>query len=134
MRTLAIHPPPTHTHTIAASQCLRASMSLCEYALNDCTSSGDSSGVKSAWTSHFSLLCCLHATFLRVLFPCIQARAVQGIGSACSGCSGLTQVAQMYPEDHLTGPAMAVATMGIGIGVVTGPPFGGLTYVIQSTL
>jgi hypothetical protein len=35
----------------------------------------------------------------------------------------------MYPEDHLTGPAMAAATMGIGLGVVVGPPFGGVTYV-----
>eukprot|EP00038_Savillea_parva_P013746 m.212393 g.212393 ORF g.212393 m.212393 type:complete len:502 (-) comp26104_c0_seq1:121-1626(-) len=58
----------------------------------------------------------------------LVARAIQGIGSACSGCAGLTQVAQMFPEDELLGPSMATATMGIGIGVIVGPPFGGIVY------
>ena len=33
-----------------------------------------------------------------------------------------------FPEDEMLGPSMATATMGIGIGVIVGPPFGGIVY------
>ena len=73
------------------------------------------------------------------------ARAIQGIGSACSSVSGLGMLADRYPEDEERGKAMGTALGGLALGVlsklcdlydddwwiyfvIVGPPFGGFMY------
>ncbi|CAF0915491.1 unnamed protein product [Didymodactylos carnosus] len=56
------------------------------------------------------------------------ARAVQGIGSACSSVSGLGMLADRYPDDEERGRAMGIALGGLALGVLVGPPFGGFMY------
>ncbi|CAD5111653.1 DgyrCDS941 [Dimorphilus gyrociliatus] len=56
------------------------------------------------------------------------ARAVQGIGSACSSVSGMGMLADRYPDDRERGNAMAIALGGLALGVLVGPPFGGILY------
>ncbi|GAB1603909.1 synaptic vesicular amine transporter-like [Argonauta hians] len=56
------------------------------------------------------------------------ARAVQGIGSACSSVSGMGMLADRYPNDAERGKAMGVALGGLAMGVLIGPPFGGIMY------
>ncbi|CAF1040752.1 unnamed protein product [Adineta steineri] len=56
------------------------------------------------------------------------ARAIQGIGSACSSVSGLGMLADRYPDDEERGKAMGTALGGLALGVLVGPPFGGFMY------
>ncbi|CAF0998137.1 unnamed protein product [Adineta ricciae] len=56
------------------------------------------------------------------------ARAIQGVGSACSSVSGLGMLADRYPEDVERGKAMGTALGGLALGVLIGPPFGGFMY------
>lgn len=56
------------------------------------------------------------------------ARSIQGIGSACSSVSGMGMLADKYPDDAERGKAMGVALGGLAIGVLVGPPFGGVMY------
>ncbi|CAF0893671.1 unnamed protein product [Adineta ricciae] len=56
------------------------------------------------------------------------ARAIQGIGSACSSVSGLGMLADRYPNDEERGKAMGTALGGLALGVLVGPPFGGFMY------
>jgi DHA1 family solute carrier family 18 vesicular amine transporter 1/2 len=56
------------------------------------------------------------------------ARAVQGIGSACSSVSGMGMLADRYPDDRERGNAMGIALGGLALGVLVGPPFGGIMY------
>ncbi|KAK6060940.1 multidrug resistance protein [Cooperia oncophora] len=56
------------------------------------------------------------------------ARVMQGIGSACTSTSGMGMLAQAYPDDMERGSAMGIALGGIALGVLVGPPYGGLLY------
>ncbi|CAF4102382.1 unnamed protein product, partial [Rotaria magnacalcarata] len=56
------------------------------------------------------------------------ARAIQGVGSACSSVSGLGMLAERYPDDEERGKAMGTALGGLALGVLVGPPFGGFMY------
>jgi MFS family permease len=47
------------------------------------------------------------------------ARAVQGIGSACSSVAGLGMLAERYPEDEERGQAMGIALGGLAMGVLS---------------
>ena len=58
----------------------------------------------------------------------LAARFVQGVGSAFSACAALAMVADAYPEDESRSQAVANAMIGVALGVLTGPPFGGLCY------
>ncbi|XP_064097958.1 synaptic vesicular amine transporter-like isoform X1 [Macrobrachium nipponense] len=64
-------------------------------------------------------------TSYRVLFI---ARAVQGIGSSCSSVSGMGMLAERYPDDKERGNAMGIALGGLALGVLIGPPFGGVMF------
>ncbi|XP_029644890.1 synaptic vesicular amine transporter [Octopus sinensis] len=56
------------------------------------------------------------------------ARSIQGIGSACSSVSGMGMLADRYPNDAERGKAMGIALGGLAMGVLVGPPFGGIMY------
>ncbi|XP_052224886.1 synaptic vesicular amine transporter-like [Dreissena polymorpha] len=56
------------------------------------------------------------------------ARAFQGIGSACSSVAGMGMLAVRYPDDEERGRAMGIALGGLALGVLIGPPFGGIMY------
>lgn len=56
------------------------------------------------------------------------ARALQGLGSSCSTVSGMGMLAERYPEDKERGNAMGIALGGLALGVLIGPPFGGIMY------
>lgn len=46
------------------------------------------------------------------------ARAVQGIGSACSSVAGLGMLADRYTDDEERGNAMGIALGGLALGVL----------------
>uniref|UniRef100_A0A803U0F4 Major facilitator superfamily (MFS) profile domain-containing protein n=1 Tax=Anolis carolinensis TaxID=28377 RepID=A0A803U0F4_ANOCA len=52
------------------------------------------------------------------------ARAMQGIGSACSSVAGLGMLASVYTDDYERGNAMGIALGGLALGVLVGAPFG----------
>ncbi|VDK30674.1 unnamed protein product [Gongylonema pulchrum] len=56
------------------------------------------------------------------------ARALQGAGSACTSTSGMGMLAQAYPDDEERGSAMGIALGGLALGVLVGPPYGGMLY------
>ncbi|KAL5022481.1 hypothetical protein ScPMuIL_001636 [Solemya velum] len=56
------------------------------------------------------------------------ARAIQGIGSSCSSVAGMGMLADRYPDDRERGNAMGIALGGLAMGVLVGPPFGGVMY------
>ncbi|KAK7008577.1 vesicular monoamine transporter [Biomphalaria glabrata] len=56
------------------------------------------------------------------------ARTVQGIGSSCSSVAGMGMIASYYPDDKERGNAMGIALGGLALGVLVGPPFGGVMY------
>ncbi|XP_006815467.1 synaptic vesicular amine transporter-like [Saccoglossus kowalevskii] len=56
------------------------------------------------------------------------ARMLQGIGSACSSVAGMGMLAERYPDDEERGNAMGIALGGLALGVLIGPPFGGVVY------
>ncbi|CAH8539974.1 unnamed protein product [Schistosoma haematobium] len=56
------------------------------------------------------------------------ARALQGVGSACSSVSGMGMLATCYTDDKDRSHAFSVALSGLAIGVLVGPPFGGIAY------
>ncbi|XP_040575533.1 synaptic vesicular amine transporter [Lepeophtheirus salmonis] len=56
------------------------------------------------------------------------ARALQGIGSSCSSVSGMGMLAERFPDDKERGNAMGIALGGLALGVLIGPPFGGIMY------
>ncbi|XP_013411845.1 synaptic vesicular amine transporter isoform X2 [Lingula anatina] len=58
----------------------------------------------------------------------LMARAVQGVGSSCSSVSGMGMIAEVYPDDNERGHAMGIALSGLALGVLIGPPFGGVMY------
>ncbi|KRX21093.1 Synaptic vesicular amine transporter, partial [Trichinella nelsoni] len=56
------------------------------------------------------------------------ARTLQGIGSACTSTAGMGMLAEAYPDDEERGTAMGLALGGLALGVLVGPPFGGVLY------
>uniref|UniRef100_A0A803T5M7 Major facilitator superfamily (MFS) profile domain-containing protein n=1 Tax=Anolis carolinensis TaxID=28377 RepID=A0A803T5M7_ANOCA len=56
------------------------------------------------------------------------ARAMQGIGSACSSVAGLGMLASVYTDDYERGNAMGIALGGLALGVLVGAPFGSVMY------
>ncbi|VDM95939.1 unnamed protein product [Thelazia callipaeda] len=56
------------------------------------------------------------------------ARALQGVGSACTSTSGMGMLAQAYPDDEERGSAMGIALGGLALGLLVGPPYGGVLY------
>lgn len=56
------------------------------------------------------------------------ARALQGVGSSCSSVSGMGMLADRYTDDKERGNAMGIALGGLALGVLIGPPFGGIMY------
>uniref|UniRef100_A0AAF5DKQ0 MFS domain-containing protein n=2 Tax=Strongyloides stercoralis TaxID=6248 RepID=A0AAF5DKQ0_STRER len=56
------------------------------------------------------------------------ARALQGIGSACTSTSGMGMLAQAYTDDLERSTAMGIALGGLALGVLVGPPYGGILY------
>ncbi|GLH11805.1 Vesicular acetylcholine transporter [Gryllus bimaculatus] len=66
--------------------------------------------------------------FGRTYSVLFMARALQGIGSSCSSVSGMGMLAERYPDDKERGNAMGIALGGLALGVLIGPPFGGVMY------
>ncbi|XP_071487419.1 synaptic vesicular amine transporter-like [Diadema antillarum] len=58
----------------------------------------------------------------------LVARMIQGIGSSCSSVAGMGMLAQRFPDDAERGAAMGFALAGLALGVLIGPPFGGVMY------
>ncbi|KAF8572437.1 hypothetical protein P879_00333 [Paragonimus westermani] len=56
------------------------------------------------------------------------ARALQGVGSACSSVSGMGMLATVYTNDKERSRAFSWALSGLALGVLVGPPFGGICY------
>ncbi|ESO98414.1 hypothetical protein LOTGIDRAFT_114606 [Lottia gigantea] len=56
------------------------------------------------------------------------ARTIQGIGSSCSSVAGMGMLAERYPDDKERGNAMGIALGGLAMGVLIGPPWGGVMY------
>lgn len=57
------------------------------------------------------------------------ARAAQGVGSSLVATAGLSLLAVLHADnEEAQGKAMGMATSGVGLGVIVGPPFGGVTY------
>ncbi|KAI1287358.1 Synaptic vesicular amine transporter [Halotydeus destructor] len=56
------------------------------------------------------------------------ARGLQGIGSSLTSVSGMGMLAERFPDDKERGSAMALALSGLALGVLIGPPFGGIVY------
>lgn len=56
------------------------------------------------------------------------ARSLQGVGSAFTSVAGMGMLAAFYPDDRERGNAMALALGGLALGVMIGPPFGGVMY------
>lgn len=72
-----------------------------------------------------------HSTVFAVgeTFPTLLiARMLQGVGSACTSVAGMGMLADRYPDDRERGNAMAIALGGLALGVLIGPPFGGVLY------
>lgn len=53
---------------------------------------------------------------------------MQGVGSAFTSVAGMGLLAHKYPDDRERGNVMAIALGGLALGVLIGPPFGGIMY------
>ncbi|KAG8183795.1 hypothetical protein JTE90_002947 [Oedothorax gibbosus] len=73
----------------------------------------------------FSALIFAMGTSYPLLFV---ARSFQGVGSACTSVAGMGMLAALYPDDRERGKAMGIALGGLALGVILGPPFGGVLY------
>uniref|UniRef100_A0A2C9LTZ6 Major facilitator superfamily (MFS) profile domain-containing protein n=1 Tax=Biomphalaria glabrata TaxID=6526 RepID=A0A2C9LTZ6_BIOGL len=60
--------------------------------------------------------------------PLFIARAIQGLGSAAAVISGMSIVANRFPEDKSRSRAMGIALGGAALGILIGYPFGGIIY------
>ncbi|XP_003741757.3 synaptic vesicular amine transporter [Galendromus occidentalis] len=61
------------------------------------------------------------------------ARILQGVGSACTSVAGMGMLADKFPDDRERGNAMAIAMgVGLALGVMIGPPYGGIMYEFVS--
>nr|CAH8860181.1 unnamed protein product [Trichobilharzia regenti] len=84
-----------------------------EKGMHDCKLDNSTSKV-FAFSEHYYLL--------------LVARAIQGIGSACSSVAGMGMLATAFTDDKERGRAFAFALSGLALGVMIGPPFGGVTF------
>jgi MFS family permease len=65
----------------------------------------------------------------------LAARIVQGCASACIMTTGMARVAAMYSGDaSRRGTAMSLVVTGIGVGISTGPPLGGILFDLDARL
>uniref|UniRef100_A0A095A4Z3 Synaptic vesicular amine transporter n=1 Tax=Schistosoma haematobium TaxID=6185 RepID=A0A095A4Z3_SCHHA len=63
------------------------------------------------------------------------ARAIQGVGSACSSVSGMGMLATYYIDETERGRAFAIALSGLAIGLLSSITFGNLGMsVLEPTL
>lgn len=60
-----------------------------------------------------------------VFWCCVGARVVQGVASALVGSAGMTLVVETHAAEH-RGAAVGVASSGIALGALLGPPLGGV--------
>eukprot|EP00729_Bicosta_minor_P018167 gene18167-13809_t len=60
----------------------------------------------------------------------IIVNPIVGIGSACIATSGFALLALVNPDDEARGEAIGMATGGLALGVLVGPPLGGFLYHI----
>ncbi|XP_064602842.1 synaptic vesicular amine transporter-like [Liolophura sinensis] len=60
--------------------------------------------------------------------PLLIARAIQGFGSACMAVSGMSMIAEKYPDDVERSRAMGIAMGGTAAGTLLGYPFGSIMY------
>ncbi|KAL7064821.1 hypothetical protein AAHC03_05749 [Spirometra sp. Aus1] len=58
----------------------------------------------------------------------LVARAMQGIGSACSSVSGMGMLATYYTDEKERSHAFGSALTALALGVLVGPTYGGLVY------
>ncbi|CAJ0575817.1 unnamed protein product, partial [Mesorhabditis spiculigera] len=56
------------------------------------------------------------------------ARAIQGIGSASVATAGMGMLAQQYSDDKERAHYMGIAMGGMALGLLVGPPYGGVMY------
>lgn len=73
----------------------------------------------------FSTLVYAFADSYGLLF---SARAIQGLGSSFIIISSLAMLAAAHPDDEERGTAIGIAMGTTALGVLAGPPFGGLFY------
>eukprot|EP00946_MAST-07B_sp_MAST-7B-sp1_P003864 g3864.t1 len=60
-----------------------------------------------------------------VFWFCVGARAVQGVASALIGSAGMTLVVETHAAEQ-RGEAVGIASIGIALGALLGPPLGGI--------
>lgn len=58
------------------------------------------------------------------------ARAFQGVGTAFSTTSGMGLLASLYPDQTERTVAQTKAFSGLALGVLLGPPYGGILYEV----
>ncbi|GFR69476.1 synaptic vesicular amine transporter [Elysia marginata] len=58
----------------------------------------------------------------------LAARAFQGVGTAFSTTSGMGLLASLYPNQNERAVAQTKAFSGLALGVLLGPPYGGILY------
>ncbi|OAF67436.1 Monoamine transporter [Intoshia linei] len=66
--------------------------------------------------------------FAKNYYLLVFARSMQGIGSAFTAVSGLGKLAHVYDDDKKRGNMMSLAMSGLALGVLIGPPYGGILY------
>lgn len=82
-----------------------------------------------------SIPCCLLCLFFSSVYAfadsyglLFSARAIQGFGSSFIIISSLAMLAAAHPDDEERGTAIGIAMGTTALGVLAGPPFGGLFY------
>ena len=66
--------------------------------------------------------------FAQTYWLLLVARASQGIGSSLAAVAGFAMLATYYVDNEERGKAMSIAYLGVSMGVLLGPPIGGLLY------
>ncbi|HEX2568195.1 MAG TPA: MFS transporter [Polyangia bacterium] len=65
------------------------------------------------------------------LWPLVGARTLQGLGAALATANSSAVLADVFPADH-RGRALGLGNIAIALGLVTGPPLGGLLVSVYS--
>lgn len=71
---------------------------------------------------------CLVYAFAESYGLLLSARAIQGVGSCVNRISSMAMLAASYPDDDERGAAVGLAMGASALGVLAGPPIGGLLY------